>query len=683
MTFAAGTQVFLSGLPVEHAELETLPCEVVNVAATWVMVKVVSSGQLLKISHRNLRTSVPTLPGGSEATELIQSGQLPIGTRVVVYGLRQSPETNGQQALVECWLPGEERYSVTFGRDIKDKNKGALLRPGNVRLATEQDDRYLIGRFVKRPLGNDRFILGRVTRHHASGCGLFVRYEDGDREHLTALDVLKLTLIPDDREHSRLAGILAKYPESPSDDENDNPMQPQIRAMGEPPVKQARKDSDVEGAPKTTTTSDVRIIADPVFFSHRGGGQDRDGLWLKGIRDGLVEAELYDTEPEKEELATVEEIIESGVHSEEYMRSLVKVAALITDELPRVDLGKKQVIKLLGRALAICDGECIMDKTTMRAVLLRAGLTRKALFSVLRGDIECGFVLARPACHHVPYIVREDDEDEVGEGGGGEGGGHAHHHQQEQQVSQKSLNLKPGDEVACGFCFVNAIAFGIRAAQKAFSRPDLPLKVAILDVDVHHGNGNEHVFYDDPNVLHISLHRYGDTADGHRIMPASGHYEDCGGESGRGFNVNFEMHLDDGDAEYCDAMRRIVFPILEQFQADVVVLLCGFDALDHSSASDKFKGPGMDCSLTPRWFWWLGQNLRARFHRLLVSTEGGYDPVQAGLAGECLVRGLNGQIQPDYYERAIQASPRDDHWREHVKERVAFFRSLGWNLPDL
>jgi acetoin utilization deacetylase AcuC-like enzyme len=205
--------------------------------------------------------------------------------------------------------------------------------------------------------------------------------------------------------------------------------------------------------------------------------------------------------------------------------------------------------------------------------------------------------------------------------------------------------------------------------------------VVILDVDVHHGNGNERVFLQDPSVLHISLHRYGDTVDGHRIMPASGCFEETGQGEGAGFNLNFEMRLGDGDAEYADVCRQIVFPVIAQFQPELVVLLAGFDALDHSQASRKFRGPGMDCAVTPTWYWWLANQLQTVCPKILASTEGGYDPKAAALGGECLVRGLLGESVPPQFEELVKEPPKDRAWKAHLDRRRTHFAKTGpWKI---
>jgi acetoin utilization deacetylase AcuC-like enzyme len=102
-----------------------------------------------------------------------------------------------------------------------------------------------------------------------------------------------------------------------------------------------------------------------------------------------------------------------------------------------------------------------------------------------------------------------------------------------------------------GFCFFNSIA----VATKVFLRHRPHDKVLILDWDVHHGNGTQPLFYSDPRVLYISLHRHDDG----NFFPGTGAADECGSDEGRGFNVNIAWKggLDPpmGDAEYAAAFR--------------------------------------------------------------------------------------------------------------------------------
>ncbi|KAF4737846.1 hypothetical protein FOZ62_000303 [Perkinsus olseni] len=263
-----------------------------------------------------------------------------------------------------------------------------------------------------------------------------------------------------------------------------------------------------------------------------------------------------------------------------------------------------------------------------------------------------------------------------------------------------AMNIKPGDELSLGFCFVNAVAYAIKVAQAAAMNEGRRLKFAILDVDVHHGNGNESAFYRDADVLHMSIHRWGKSRDGGIIMPGTGAHTDLGRQASgaRGMNLNFEMREGDGDREYTDVVTQITRPVLEQWKPDILLLLCGFDALDHSQSQFKYQGPGMDCRLSPEWFGWLYPYVASCLDhgKVLCCAEGGYDPKMTGPAGGGLVRSIL-----DYTEAvrsaedvekirmtALESLPkclrpitdwgRQQVWLRHLHTRKVAFHEAGW-----
>ena len=126
---------------------------------------------------------------------------------------------------------------------------------------------------------------------------------------------------------------------------------------------------------------------------------------------------------------------------------------------------------------------------------------------------------------------------------------------------------------ACGFCIFNNAAV---AAKYAINSHDLK-RVLIVDWDVHHGNGIQNIFYDDPNVLYISIHRY-DNGTFFPGRPDAG-ADFVGSERGEGFNVNIPWNGSGmGDTEYALAFYNIVLPIAYEFNPDLVLVSAGFDA---------------------------------------------------------------------------------------------------------
>jgi acetoin utilization deacetylase AcuC-like enzyme len=119
---------------------------------------------------------------------------------------------------------------------------------------------------------------------------------------------------------------------------------------------------------------------------------------------------------------------------------------------------------------------------------------------------------------------------------------------------------------AMGFCLLNNVA-----VAAAHARAKGRARVLVLDWDVHHGNGTEAMFYDDPDVLFVSLHQYPN-------YPGTGSAGDLGQDDGRGRNVNLPLPPGATDAVYAAAFARIVLPIIAEFAPDFALVSCGFDA---------------------------------------------------------------------------------------------------------
>lgn len=157
---------------------------------------------------------------------------------------------------------------------------------------------------------------------------------------------------------------------------------------------------------------------------------------------------------------------------------------------------------------------------------LAVGGAQAAVLSVLDGTVDNAYVLCRPPGHHA-----ERDRGR-------------------------------------GFCIYNNVALAVMTAR----RDTMLRRVAIIDWDVHHGNGTQQAFYENPEVLTLSIHQE------MLYPPNMGHLDEVGEGPGEGFNVNVPLPAGTGGDAYLHAFDVVVEPALRAFQPELIVVACGFDA---------------------------------------------------------------------------------------------------------
>ncbi|MEM7268407.1 MAG: class II histone deacetylase [Pseudomonadota bacterium] len=218
---------------------------------------------------------------------------------------------------------------------------------------------------------------------------------------------------------------------------------------------------------------------------------------------------------------------------------------------------------------------------------LSAGLSIAAVEAVLSGELENAYALSRPPGHHAT------------------------------------------PDYPMGFCLMANIAIAIRAAQAA----DPGLRVAVVDWDVHHGNGTEAIFYEDPSVLTISLHQEWN------FPLDKGGAEDRGSGDGVGFNLNIPLAPGGGDDVYTYAYDRIVQPALQDFAPDLIIIACGFDASGIDPLSRMLAGSFTFAALTERA---MADAAALCGGRLVMVHEGGYSEVHVPFCGHAVLEVLSG-----------------------------------------
>jgi acetoin utilization deacetylase AcuC-like enzyme len=166
---------------------------------------------------------------------------------------------------------------------------------------------------------------------------------------------------------------------------------------------------------------------------------------------------------------------------------------------------------------------------------------------------------------------------------------------------------------AMGFCFFNNVAIGAVYALENFGLE----RIAIIDWDVHHGNGTQHLFEEDPRVFYVSLHE-----DPQHCYPGTGYRREEGKGAGKGFTLNLPFPPLSGDAEYMEALTSEALPRLKEFAPQMVFISAGFDA--HS------KDPLAHMHLSREGYRKMGRLIQDLAQetaggRLITVLEGGYN----------------------------------------------------------
>ncbi len=182
---------------------------------------------------------------------------------------------------------------------------------------------------------------------------------------------------------------------------------------------------------------------------------------------------------------------------------------------------------------------------------------------------------------------------------------------------------------SAGYCIFNNVAIATRALQKTKKR-----RIAIVDIDIHHGDGTEETFYRDADVLYVSTHQ--------NDWPYTGSIEKIGEGPGRGTNINIALPFRTGDEGLKKAYEDVVIPAIRRFQPEIILVSTGFDT--------HWKDPQGSFNCTLRGLYeitqLLNQAAREICHgKIAYILEGGYNLEALSLGSLNLVQGL---ASPDY-----------------------------------
>jgi acetoin utilization deacetylase AcuC-like enzyme len=210
-------------------------------------------------------------------------------------------------------------------------------------------------------------------------------------------------------------------------------------------------------------------------------------------------------------------------------------------------------------------------RDTYDIALLAVGGVLKAIDSVMEGEVKNAFCAIRPPGHHAEI------------------------------------------DKAMGFCYFNNVAIGARYLQQRWNIK----RVAIIDFDVHHGNGTQHIFETDDTVFYYSIHEHPSFA-----YPGTGREFETGHSGGEGYTVNTPILPGRGDDEYREKLTTDLEPAFKKFDPEVVLLSAGFDA----HVSDLMSGT----SLTTEGYDYVNETILNLVNgnaggRVISVLEGGYN----------------------------------------------------------
>ncbi|MDR8018448.1 class II histone deacetylase [Nesterenkonia sp. LY-0111] len=253
------------------------------------------------------------------------------------------------------------------------------------------------------------------------------------------------------------------------------------------------------------------------------------------------------------------------------------------------------------------DGSSPFGRGSFEIAQMAAGATTAALTAVLQDRVDNAYALVRPPGHHA--------ERDTGR----------------------------------GFCIFSNVAIAIEEAR----RLRLAQRFAIVDIDVHHGNGAQSIYWDDPNVLTISLHQ-------DRLFPLdSGMVDEVGSSDSDYTNINVPLPAGCGNGAYKAALDRCVAPAVESFQPDVIIVSCGFDASSADPLGRMCVSAGGYAEITERLIALANETCDGK---IVFSHEGGYSPMYVPFCGLAVIESLAGFTArtPDPYSWAFDEYPVHD-----------------------
>jgi acetoin utilization deacetylase AcuC-like enzyme len=231
-----------------------------------------------------------------------------------------------------------------------------------------------------------------------------------------------------------------------------------------------------------------------------------------------------------------------------------------------------------------------------------------------------------------------------------------------------ALTRPPGHHAppdrAMGFCLFNHVSVAARYAQATY-----PIeRVAIVDWDVHHGNGTQEIHYEDPSVLFCSLHQW-------PLYPGTGAVEETGAGEGEGCNVNVPMPPGSGDREYLEALDAVVLPVLGAYDPQLLIVSAGQDCHAADPLANQMVSAAGFRAMAER----MAAFARERSIGLVVVHEGGYNVATLPQVDHAILGGLGG-FPTDLRDPFADGAPPAEGWPERLAD---VRRAIGRFWPEV
>lgn len=313
----------------------------------------------------------------------------------------------------------------------------------------------------------------------------------------------------------------------------------------------------------------VAILYDDIFLEHNtGSGHPERPERLFEVIDTLKNNPdfKYDLVWPKVRKADNSEI--ALVHSDKYIQ-------LVESEIRALDNGSPTFLST---------GDTVISPKSLDVAQMSVGASLVGIDEIMNGNVKAAFSFNRPPGHHAT------------------------------------------EDRGMGFCIYNHAAIAAKYLQKKYSLS----RVLIIDFDVHHGNGTQDIFYDDPSVFYFSIHQ-------HPFYPGTGRPTETGMADGEGFTLNIDLPKGSGDEQFIKGFSEELIPKMNDFKPEFILISAGFDAHDNDLLGKL--------SYTPQGYSQVAKIINSIYKNsnakgIMYMLEGGYVPENIDNASQAIIKRL-------------------------------------------